>query len=362
MLGEDSELMKKVFGIDKYGNFTEVENGSGKNILHLSMTLPELEVDLDLPAQEIQRRMDDAKQKLFAAREKRVHPGKDDKILTDWNGLMIAALAKGAQAFDKPEYADAACRAADFILSHMRGQDGRLYHRYRDDEPAVMAFLDDHAFLTWGLIELYEATFKVPYLRAALEINEIMIEHFWDRKNQGFYFTADDAEELIFRKKEIYDGAVPSGNSVAMLNLLRLGKMTANTEFEEKAAHIGRAFSGTIWQAPMAYTQMMVGLDFAFGPTNVVVIAGDAGSEDTKAMLAALRREFMPGKVVILRQSKDPEIIGIAEYARDLMSIKGRATAYVCRNYSCQLPVTDAGKMMGLLKSMSERFPLLPPP
>ncbi len=349
VLGEESELMKKVFSINKYGNLMEEEN-TGINILHQSKTLSELSVDLKLSVNELYRRIGDAKQKLFAAREKRMHPGKDDKILADWNGLMIAALAKGASAFDKSEYADAACRAADFILSRMRGQDGRLFHRYRDDEPAVMAFLDDHAFLTWGLIELYEATFRVSYLRAALEINEIMIEHFWDRENHGLYFTADDGEELIFRKKEIYDGALPSGNSIAMLNLLRLGRMTANAGFEEKAAQIGKSFSGTIWQVPMSYTQMMTALDFALGPTSIVVIVGDAGAEDTKAMLAVLRRGFIPGKVVILRHGEDSEIIGFAEYARNLTSIEGRATAYVCRNYSCRLPVTDAGEMMELLR------------
>lgn len=352
VLGDDSELMKKVFGIDKHGNFKEKGNGSGKNILHLSKTLAELEVDLKLPAQEIQRRMDDAKQKLFAFREKRVHPGKDDKILTDWNGLMIAALAKGAQAFEDDAYSEAACKAADFILQRMRGKDGRLYHRYREGESAVMAFLDDHAFLVWGLIELYEATFKVSYLKDALDITDMMIEHFWDKEKFGLYFTADDAEELIFRKKEIYDGALPSGNSVAMLNLMRLGRMTANAEFEEKAAQIGRIFSGTIWQVPMSYTQMMVALDFALGQISEVVIAGNAGAEDTKAMLAALRKEFIPGKVVILRTGDDMEIIGIAEYARDLTSIDGRATAYVCRNYSCGLPVTDAKEMMELLRGV----------
>jgi len=341
--------MKKVFGIDKYGNFSEEGKSPGKNIPHQIKTLPELAADLKLSPEEIVQQIDDAKKKLFAARENRVHPGKDDKILADWNGLMIAALAKGAQAFDEPAYSDAARRASDFILLRMRGKDGRLYHRYRESEPAVKAFLDDHAFFVWGLIELYEATFEVSYLRAALEITDKMMEHFWDKEKHGLYFTADDSEELIFRKKEISDGAVPSGNSVAMLNLLRLGKLTANAGFEEKAAQIGRAFSGTIWQAPMAYTQMMVALDFAFGPTSEVVIAGDAGAEDTKYMLDALRREFIPGKVVILRD--DPDIIGLAEYARDLTSIEGRAAAYVCRNYSCKLPVNDAGKMMELLRT-----------
>jgi uncharacterized protein YyaL (SSP411 family) len=136
-----------------------------------------------------------------------------------------------------------------------------------------------------------------------------------------------------------------------MLNLLRLGRMTANAGFEEKAAQIGMAFSGTIWQAPRAYTQMMAALDFGFGPTSEVVIAGDAGAEDTKYMLDALRREFLPGKVVILRPGDDSEIISLAEYARDLTSIEGIATAYVCKNYSCRLPVTDAGKMMELLRA-----------
>jgi len=351
VLGEDNELMKKVFGIDKYGNFREEGKSSGKNILYMSKTLTEMSANLKLQADQIRRRIGDAKQKLFAAREKRVHPGKDDKIMADWNGLMIAAFAKGAQAFNEPAYADAACRAADFIFSRMRTDDGRLYHRYREGEPAVMAFLDDHAFLVWGLIELYEATFVVSYLRVALEITDNLIEHFWDKENHGLYFTADDAEELIFRKKEIYDGAVPSGNSVAMLNLLRLGRMTANAGLEDKAAQIGRAFSKTIWQAPMAYTQMMAALDFGIGPTSEVVIAGDAGAEDTKAMLDALRREFIPGKVVILQPGEDTEIIGLAEYTRNLTSIEGRATAYVCRNYSCNLPVTDIEDMLDILRA-----------
>lgn len=136
---------------------------------------------------------------------------------------MIAALAKGAQVFDEPEYSDAARRAADFILSKMSDSKGLLYHRYRDGETAVPAFLDDYAFLSWGLIDLYETTFEIRYLKAALELNNHLLRHFWDKENGGFYFTADYAEKGIIRKKEIYDGAVPSGNSVAMLNLVRLG-------------------------------------------------------------------------------------------------------------------------------------------
>jgi len=233
-LGKGSEFIKKVFGINKSGNFRD-EGNEGINIPYLPKSIYELAFELKLPVDTIRKQIGDAKKKLFEYREKRMHPGKDDKILTDWNGLMIAALAKGAQAFDKPEYADAARKASDFMLSRMRGTDGRFYHRYRDGEPAVMAFLDDHAFFVWGLIELYESTFEVSYLMAALEITDIMIEHFQDKENHGLYFTADDAEELILRKKEIYDGAVPSGNSIAMLNLLRLARMTGKAELEGKS-------------------------------------------------------------------------------------------------------------------------------
>ncbi len=334
VLGDEAELIKKVY--------------NGKNILYLSKTTDKFASDLKLGADEIRKRLDDALLKLFTARENRVHPGKDDKILTDWNGLMIAALARGAHAFNESGYADAAQKAADFILEHMRKL--RLYHRYRDGECAVPAFLDDHAFLAMGLIELYEATFKMSYLKTALALTGEMIEHFWDKGNGGFYFTADDAEELIYRKKEIYDGAVPSGNSVAMHNLLRLGKMTGDPEFEKKAHQIGRAFYRAVSQAPHAYTQFMSALDFALGPVSEIVIAGNMQSEDTKAMLAALRREFIPNKVVIFRPG-DEEILSIAEFTRYLLSIDGRATAYVCRNYSCSAPTTDPGKMVNLLSA-----------
>ena len=171
--------------------------------------------------------MQEARKKLFAAREKRIHPHKDDKILTDWNGLMIAALSKGAQAFDQPKYADAARKAADFIFKTMRDPSGRLLHRFRDGEAALHAHVDDYSFLIWGLLELYEASFDVHYLQSALTLNDDFMAHFWDAGGGGLYFTADDAEELLLRKKEIYDGATPSGNSVAALNLLRLARMTS---------------------------------------------------------------------------------------------------------------------------------------
>jgi len=353
-LGNDeADLAAKVFNIEKDGNFLEqaTRKKSGVNILHLRKALGELASDLNLSQQDLQVHLELIRQKLFAYREKRVHPMKDDKILTDWNGLMIAALAKGAQAFDEPEYAEAACRAADFILGNMRKPAGRLLHRYRDGQAGVEANLDDYAFLVRGLIELYEAIFDARHLEVALELTSDMVRHFWDEDGGGLYLTPDDGESLFVRKKEIYDGAIPSGNSVAMLNLLRLGRMTATSGLEEKAARIGSAFSGSVKQSPSAHAQLMVALDFGIGPCYEVVIAGKAQAEDTKAMVKALRTRFLPNKVVLLNpdERESPEIAKLAEFTKNQSSIEGKATAYVCLNYNCKLPTTDINKMLELL-------------
>jgi uncharacterized protein YyaL (SSP411 family) len=350
---EEANLTIKAFTVEKGGNFNEEATGKrrGRNILHVKSTFSEIASELKVPEQQLKMRLQNAREKLFAAREKRIHPHKDDKILTDWNGLMIAALAKGARVLDEPHYAEAAKQALDFILEHMRNPDGRLLHRYRDGHAALPANVDDYAFLIWGMIELYETTFEVRYLQTALSLNDDLLKHFWDDKAGGFYFTADDAEKLLVRQKDIYDGAIPSGNSVAALNLLRLGRITANTNFEEKAVKIGRAFSTPVNQSPSAYTQLMVAVDFAVGPSYEVVIAGNSGAEDTKAMVRTLRTHFVPNKIVLLRPSEkeSPDIIRLAEYTKYQPSIDGKATAYVCLNYHCKLPTTDRGKMLELL-------------
>jgi uncharacterized protein YyaL (SSP411 family) len=350
---EEARLVMAAFAVEKGGNFNEEATGKkrGRNILHLKKELHETASDLKIPEEQLRVRLENARGKLFAAREKRVHPHKDDKILLDWNGLMIAALAKGARVLDEPHYAEAAKGALDFILENMRNTDGRLLHRYRDGQAALPASVDDYAFLIWGMTELYETTFEVRYLRTALKLNDDLLKHFWDEKAGGFYFTADDAEKLLVRQKDIYDGAIPSGNSVAALNLLRLGRITAKAEFEEKAVTIERAFSKAVKQMPSAYTQLLLAVDFALGPSYEVVIAGKSGADDTKAMIRALRGHFVPNKIVLLRPSgeESPDITRLAEYTKYQSSIDGKATAYVCLNYNCKLPTTDSGKMLELL-------------
>ncbi|MFC1942442.1 thioredoxin domain-containing protein [Chloroflexota bacterium] len=355
--GQEAELAIRVFNINEEGNFTDeiTGNKSGHNILHLDKTVDDLAPGPGMSAGELRKHIAGIRQQLFDYREKRIHPHKDDKILTDWNGLMIAALARGAQVFNEPRYETAARRAADFILSNVRTHEGRLLHRYRDSEAGFTAHIDDYAFFIYGLLEIYEATFEVSYLKAALELNKDLMQHFWDNTNGGFYFSADDAESLLVRQKDIYDGATPSGNSVAMLSLLRLGHITANADYEEKAAKIGRAFYGDVSQSPSAYTQLMIAVDFAIGPSYEIVLVGDSQADDTKIMLKAIRGRFFPNKIVVLRPSdiELPEIDDISGFTRHHVSIDGKATAYVCHNYNCQLPTVDIESMLKLLDSNS---------
>jgi len=351
----EAALFVKAFNIEENGNFTDEAAGTKNktNIPHLTQPLETISAGLSVPLPELEERLESARRKLFAHRQRRVHPHRDDKVLTDWNGLMIAALAKAARVLQEPQYANAARRAVDFVFHTMLAPDGRLFHRYRDGDTALPAHLDDHAFLTHGLLELYGTTFEVSYLERALALNSHLIEHFWDEDNGGFYFSADDGEELLLRQKQAYDGALPSGNSVAMLNLLRLGRITADPDLEAKAATIGRAFFEKVRQSPAAYTQLMVAVDFAMGPSYELVIAGDSRRSDTTEMLEALHRRFIPNKVVVFlpTESGSQEVKRIAPFTSEQSSIDGKATAYVCVNHHCQLPTTDIDTMLSLLGS-----------
>ena len=349
---EDAELIIKTYNTSKSGNFTEEAGGhkTGANILHLVYPINEIASSYEVSNKKFTEKIELARTKLFNEREKRIHPYKDDKILTDWNGLMIAALAMAGRTFNAPEYTKAAEEAANFILKEMRDSQGKLLHRYREGEAGITANIDDYAFMIWGLLELYESTFDIEYLKTAISLQGILNEGFWDEKNGGYYFTADHAEELISRQKEIYDGAIPSGNSVAGLNLLKLSRITGDVEYEQMASDLGKAFSETIESGPMAYTQFMVGLDFGLGPSYEVVIVGNKEDQETKSMIEAIRKTYSPNKVVLFKETEDDsEITKIAEFTIGQKKIEGRATAYVCLNHVCNLPTSDIEKMLKLL-------------
>ncbi|MEK7803489.1 MAG: thioredoxin domain-containing protein [Deltaproteobacteria bacterium] len=356
---EEAEFAIQIFNVEKDGNFSEEITGHkiGKNILHFSKSLKEIALALNREEQDVRRSLEEVRKKLFEVREKRIHPYKDDKILTDWNGLMIVALAKGAQVFDEQRYAEAAQCAGDFILNTMQREDGRLLHRYREGEAAVLANVNDYAFLIWGLIELYESTFEVRYLKNAIDLSNDLIKHFWDEKEGGFYFTADDSEELLIRWKDVYDGALPSGNSVAVLNFIRLARMTGNPKFQETALQIVKTFSRRVLQSLISYTQFMSAVDFLIGPSYEIVIVGDSKADDTTVMLKALREQFIPNKVVLFRPAdvKLPEITTLTAFTSNLIGIEGKATAYVCQDYACKLPTIDREDMLKLLNVPAQR-------
>jgi uncharacterized protein YyaL (SSP411 family) len=276
------------------------------------------------------------------AREKRVHPHKDDKILTGWNGLMIVALAKAAKVLQEPKYAHMAERNLDFLHKHLLREDGRLLARYRDGEAAFLGYLDDYAYLTWGLLELYEATFKPEYLEEAIRFSEEMIRLFWDEERGGLFFTGHDAERLIIRSKEIYDGATPSGNSVAALNLLRLAKITARNDFLDKGEAILRHFSVQVAQYPFAYTQLLHALLFMLQETKEILFTGPRGADGIPEIGRMLQQVYLPEAVLIYHdENESTRMERIAPYIGNQKSMDGKPTLYICQNYTCRKPTSD---------------------
>lgn len=349
---EEAEFATIAWNIQMPGNFVDqIEGGkTGENILHIT-SLQQIPIDLKMSESEFFQKAESIRKKLFESREKRIHPHKDDKILTDWNGLMIAGMAMAARALDRPDLAEAGARALRFFLEKMSAKDGSLLHRYRDGDAAIIGQLEDYAFLSWACIEMYETTFDAAYLKKAIELTEYALEHFWDSHAGGFFSTSDESEGLLVRQKDVYDGATPSGNSVAMYNLIRLARMTGRTDFETRANEIGMAFSENVVQMPAAHTMLLVALDFATGPSNEVVIAGDPKSEETKQFLSALHSHFLPNALVILRpDGENAEITQLAPYTQQQLPVKGKPAAYVCVNQSCNAPTTDPAKMLKLLK------------
>jgi uncharacterized protein YyaL (SSP411 family) len=235
----------------------------------------------------------------------------------------------------------------------MRTNDRRLLHRYREGEKGIAGYLDDYAFMIWACIELYETGFDMHFLDTAFELCETLNIHFLDPVNGGYFLTPDDAEQLPVRAKEGYDGAIPSGNSVMMYNLLRLSHITGKPHYYDLALGIEKAFSESVRESPAAHTMLLVALGFRLWPVSEVVIAGELKGEDTQAMLSALHSEFVPNKVISVRKTggKAPGIKGIAGFTLNVGPDEQRATAYVCINRSCHPPTTDPVKMMELLGS-----------
>ena len=285
---------------------------------------------------------------------------------------MIGALAEGASTLGEPRYARAAERAAGFVLGTMR-RNGRLLHAYRDGEARIPAFLDDHAFLAGGLLDLYEATFDPRWLRESLALARELNRLFPDVAGGGWFLTGEDAERLVSRPKELYDGAVMSGNSMAALVLLRLGHLTADAALEEQGRAALAAFGPELAARPYAYPQSLIALDFALGPVREVVVAGDPHDPATAALVREVRSRFLPRTVVALRpvagearasggiagpgQGSAADAVALIPYLKDQVALGGKPTAYVCENYACRLPVTDPATLAALLDAPAAKSP-----
>ena len=351
---EDAALFIGAYNLVKGGNFIDQATGqkTGDSIPHLKKDMAEIARDMGIDQSVLLDRLEKIRATLFQERKKRVHPYKDDKILTDWNGLMIAALSKGGRVLQDRDYTQAAARAADFILDTLVDGQGHLLKRFRDGEAALPGLLDDYAFMVWGLLELYESTFNVKWLRQAVTLTETMLALFWDTRDGGLFISPEHGEKLFMRGKDIYDGAMPSGNSVAAQNLLRLAGITANEEYREKALEIMDAFSGQIANQPYVYTHLLGALDFMMGPAFEVVICGDPQAEDAMVMLDGIHKRFVPNKVLVFRpNTEDCQEIGkLAPYTQGQSCLEGKATAYVCQGFTCQQPVTDPQTLFKILE------------
>ena len=295
------------------------------------------EMDLDPPGQ------DEAA--LLEARSRRPRPLRDDKVLADWNGLMIAAMARAGGAFVDDSLLAPARAAADFVLHRMRTPDGRLLHRYRGGEPAIDGFADDYAFLAWGLLELYEATFEGPWLEECVRLVEGLLARFWDEAGAGLFSTTASSE--MARRKSYTDGVIPSANSVAALLLLKLNRLTGQLDYQRKAERIIALYPSTAAAEALSFSFLLSAADFAAGPTSEIVIAGDPSAPDTARMRDALRGSYQPNAVILRSDAR------LHPFTASLRPVDGRATAYVCRDFTCSLPTTDAEVMLRLLQTPS---------
>jgi uncharacterized protein YyaL (SSP411 family) len=350
---EEFGLARVVWNTRGAGNFAEEATGqrTGENILHRRTSLEALAEERDLDPGRLRERLERIREKLFRVREERPRPHRDDKVLTDWNGLAVGALARAGAALGERDFVEAASGAAEFVLDRLRTEDGRLLHRWREGEADIPANSEDYAFLVWGLLELYEATLELRWLREAIRLQGEMDERCRDPERGGYYFAAEDAGTPLVRQKEAHDGAIPSANAVTHWNLVRLSRLTGDVEREEDALELERAFAGQVEQSPAGHVGLLVGVDARVGDGREVVLTGPREDEAMGRMLRTLREGFRPRTVWLYRPDGDGagDLADLAPFTREQEPVDGRATAYVCRDFTCRAPTTDPGEMAAAL-------------
>jgi uncharacterized protein YyaL (SSP411 family) len=356
-LGDASEIFDFHYGVQAHGNAPEGSDPQdefrGKNILIERHTIAETAEHFRKTKEEIAKSLRQSREKLFAIRAKRPRPHLDDKIIAAWNGLMISAYARAAQVLDDSSYLESAIRAAIFLREHLYDSSRKiLYRNYRQGRSEIEGFADDYAFVIQGLIDLYEASFDVEWLKFAMQLQETQDRLFFDEKNGGYFGTSGKDPNVFLRMKDDNDGAEPAASSVAALNLLRLSQVRDDTQLTERARKTIDAFAATLSHFPSAMPQMLVALDYSLSKPRQIVIAGKKDAPETKALLKEVHRHFLPKTVLLLADGSDGQkYLGEKNEAiRAMSTVEGKSTAYVCETFTCKAPVTSAKELAKLLE------------
>ena len=332
-----------------YYNITESGNFEGKNILNVTRDIFEVARTRKLTSEQLSQILANGRARLFAVREKRIKPARDEKVLTAWNGLMLASFSEAAVILGRSDYGDVARKNADFILQHLR-RDALLLRTYKDGHAKLNAYLEDYAFLIDGLLTLFEVAGDINWFNEAVALTETMIEEFWDEQEGGFFYTGNSHEELIVRSKDFFDNATPSGNSVAADVLLRLGGITDNADYQRRAATILRLTADMMRRYPSGFGRMLCALDFHLARPIELAVIGMPGTVETQALVNEIWRSYLPNKVIAQGAPHDTSAANAIPLLQDRPQLEGKATVYVCENYSCQNPTHDPAVLATQLK------------
>ena len=348
---DDGRVFCAAYDVTPHGNWEHT------NILNRPQAAVNVAVQFKLSPNGLEEILANCRQKLLAVREQRIHPGRDEKILVAWNGLMIAAMAQGANVLEDRRYADAATAAARFIIEKMTTDGHRLLHVAKDGVVRLNAYLDDYACLIDGLVELYQATFEPDLIDAAVGYAERMIAQFWDTNERGFFYTSTDHETLIARNKEVHDNATPSGNSMAATALVKLGRLTGRQDLEDRGTQTLDMMSGTMSRVAMAAGQALIAFDFTLGPVEELVFC-PGNPNDNLPQTTGLHRRFIPNKLVLVRPSTvtdDQLPLGLRSHLAGKSSLQDTPALYACRAGTCRAPLTDLNAMRALWPTLTRQ-------
>ena len=331
---EDAEIFASHYDVTESGNF------EGKNILNVKRSGSEIAAEQNVTLETISESLERSRRNLYDIREARVKPGRDEKILTAWNGMMLASFAEAGAILDRDDYRQIARNNARFLLQNLR-RDALVLRTYKDGKAKLNGYLEDYAFLGEGLLTLFETTGELEWFEAAVELTDKMIEEFWDNEEGGFFFTGKSHEALIVRSKDYFDNATPSGNSVAAELLLRLATLTENDDYKRRALTVLRLVSDLLRRYPTAFGRALCALDYYLGTPKEIAVIGDVRADATRTLLNEVWNVYLPNKVVATTAPDNNSALSLIPILRNRGLVNHRPTAYVCENYTCQSPVTD---------------------